>query len=66
MLIQCITFVKIHCITCIALNYCLNETLPLGCELYSRELDSQQKVLQLFSQFLLISLLVKLFFDYGY
>ena len=22
MLIQCITFVKIHCITCITLNYC--------------------------------------------
>ena len=29
MLIQCITFFKIHCITCITLNYCLIlETLP--------------------------------------
>ena len=25
MLIQCITLVKIHCITCITLNYCLTE-----------------------------------------
>ena len=38
MLIQCITFVKIHCITCITLNYCLTETFPLGYRLYCREL----------------------------
>ena len=30
MQIQCIIFVKIHFITCITLNYCLTETLPLG------------------------------------
>ena len=28
MLIQCITSVKIYCITCITLNYCLSEILP--------------------------------------
>ena len=37
MLIQCITLVKIHFITCITLNYCLTETLQLGCGMYSRE-----------------------------
>ena len=55
MLIQCITLVKIHCITCITLNYLLTETLPLGYRLYSRELDPQQlscmKICILHSQF---------------
>ena len=40
MLIQCITFVKIHCIT---LNYCLTEVLPYGYRRYIRELDPQPK-----------------------
>ena len=43
MLSQCITFVKIYCITCITLNYCLTETIPSGYRLYSGELDPQQK-----------------------
>ena len=43
MLIQCIILVKIHGITCITLNYCLTETLPLGYRLYSRVLDPQRK-----------------------
>ena len=41
MLIQCITFVKIQCITCITLNYCLAETLPLGYRLHCKELGAR-------------------------
>ena len=50
--LQCITLVKIHCITCITLNYCLTETSPFGYRLYSRELDPQQKDNPVYSNFL--------------
>ena len=65
MLIQCITSVKIHCITCITLNYCLTETLPLGYRLYIRELDRQHSCMSedLYLQFPLSSVC---FFNSGY
>ena len=44
MLIQCITFVKMHCITCITLNYCLSEMLPsLVYRLHNREMRYTSK-----------------------
>ena len=44
MLVQCITSVKIHCITCITLNNCLSEILPsIVYRLHNREIRYTKK-----------------------
>ena len=64
MLIQCNTFVKIHCITCITLNYCLAETLPsIVYRLHNREMRYTTKgcvsISYFLSQFPLVQLACK-------
>ena len=60
MLIQCITFVKIHCITWITLNYCLSEILPsIVCRLHNREMIYTTKGCYFHLQFSLVQLACK-------